>query len=143
VIHEVYLKLAAGSQTAWEDRTHFFAVAAKAMRQVLVDHARAKHAAKRGGNVDALRLDDALTVADNSGDELIALDEALTALARLSPRQSEVVELRYFAGLSVEESAAMLKVSCETVMRDWSLAKAFLYREMKAQRPRPKPTPKP
>ena len=139
LIHEAYLKLAGGSEKTWEDRTHFFAVAATAIRQVLVDHARAKHAAKRGGDVQVLRLDDALSIADSARDDLIALDDALHALARLNPRQSEVVELRYFAGLSVEETAAVLSISPETVMRDWSVAKAFLYREMKSQGSPPKP----
>ena len=139
LIHEAYLKLAGGLEKTWEDRTHFFAVAATAIRQVLVDHARAKHAAKRGGDVQVLRLDDALSIADSARDDLIALDDALHALARLNPRQSEVVELRYFAGLSVEETAAVLSISPETVMRDWSVAKAFLYREMKSQGSPPKP----
>ena len=139
LIHEAYLKLAGGLEKTWEDRTHFFAVAATAIRQVLVDHARAKHAAKRGGDVQVLRPDDALSIADSARDDLIALDDALHALARLNPRQSEVVELRYFAGLSVEETAAVLSISPETVMRDWSVAKAFLYREMKSQGSPPKP----
>src|SRR5438874_168414 len=130
VIHEAYLKLAAAPERTWQNRAHFFGVAAKSMRRLLVDHARAKHAAKRGGEVRVAQLEEALNIAGGPTEELIGLDDALPALAELHSRQSEVVELRYFAGLSVEETAATLHVSPETVMRDWKLAKAFLYREM-------------
>ena len=101
-----------------ENRAHFFAVAAKAMRQVLVDHARTAHAAKRGGAVRALRLDEEMDTSGERMAQLIALDDALTDLAKLHPRQSEIIELRFFGGLSVEETARLLKVSPETVMRD-------------------------
>jgi RNA polymerase sigma factor (TIGR02999 family) len=137
IIHEAYLKLAAGSEQTWQDRVHFFAVAARAMRQILVDHARAKGAAKRGGDVEVVRLEDALSVADVRATSLLALDDAMQLLARLNARQSQVVELRYFGGFSVEETAAILKISTDTVTRDWILAKAFLYREMKVGSPYP------
>lgn len=131
LIHEAYLKLAGGSEKHWENRAHFFGVAAKAMRHVVVDHARARQSAKRGGEVQVLRLDGGLEIASGRSSELVALDDALTALVKLNPRQSEIVELRYFAGLSVEETAAILRISPDTVMRDWKIAKAFLYWQMK------------
>ena len=130
VIHEVYLRLAGRSEKHFENRAHFFGVAAKAMRHAVVDHARAKQSAKRGGEIQVLPLDEGLDVAGGRTDQMVALDDALTALDKLNPRQSQVVELRYFAGLSVDEAAAMLQVSPVTVMREWKLAKAFLHREM-------------
>jgi RNA polymerase sigma factor (TIGR02999 family) len=134
LIHEAYLKLvgtAPGKQ--WKDRAHFFGVAAKAMRHLLVDHGRAGGAAKRGGAARMIRLEEGLNIPDRFGPDLVALNDALDALAKLSPRQAEVVELRYFAGLSVEETAAVLNLSRETVMRDWGVAKAYLQRELKAR----------
>jgi RNA polymerase sigma factor (TIGR02999 family) len=131
VIHEAYLKLAAGADHDWESRAHFFGVAAKAMRHVLVDHARTRLSAKRGGEVRAVTLDEGIAIAGGQERELVALDDALTTLAQLHPREGQVVELRYFAGLSVDETAAVLKVSPETVARDWRFAKSFLKREMK------------
>jgi len=130
VIHEAYLKLAGESEKRWEDRAHFFGVAANAMRHILVDHARAKKAAKRGGEIRMVQLDEGLNIAGRS-DEIIALNEALNTLASIDPRKSKMVELRYFGGLSVKETAAILQISPETVMRDWKFAKALLYREMK------------
>jgi RNA polymerase sigma-70 factor (ECF subfamily) len=130
LIHEAYLRLAPDSAKKWENRAHFFGVAAKAMRHVLVDHARTRHAAKRGGAVRALRLDEEIDTSGERMAQLIALDDALTDLAKLHPRQSEVIELRFFGGLSVEETAALLKVSPETVMRDWRIAKAWLHGEL-------------
>lgn len=130
LIHEAYLKLAADSARHWENSDHFFAVAAKAMRQVLVDHARAGQACKRGGSVPVLQLGDGVPVALQPATELIALDDALTALAKLHPRQSEAVELRYFGGLSVEEAGKILNVSQDTVIRDLRFAKAWLKREL-------------
>ena len=131
VIHEAYLRMAGSSERTWESRTHFFAVAAKAMRHAIVDHARGKRSAKRGGEGTVLRLDHELDIANHRSEELIALDDALTALAKLNSRQSEVVELRYFAGLSVEETASVLQVSADTVMRDWKVARVFLHREIR------------
>jgi RNA polymerase sigma-70 factor (ECF subfamily) len=130
VIHEAYMKLGGDSPKLWESRNHFFAVAAKAMRQVLVDHARAGQTYKRGGSVAVVQLDDDVAVALQPATELIALDDALTTLAKLHPRQGEAVELRYFGGLSLEELARILKVSEDTVIRDLRFAKAWLRREL-------------
>jgi len=131
LLHEAYLKLTGDSDRHWENRHHFLGVAAKAMRHVLVDHARAKHAGKRGGAVKIVPLDDGVAVATGRTAELVALDDALTALAALHPRQSQVVELRYFGGLTVDEAATILKVSPDTVMRDWSFAKAWLHSQIR------------
>jgi RNA polymerase sigma-70 factor, ECF subfamily len=131
VIHEAYLKLGGSSDKDWENRGHFFGVAAKVMRHVLVDHARSRRAAKRGGEVRIEQLDEGADFGDARTAETIALDDALTSLAAQYPRQAEVVELRYFGGFSVEETAATLKLSPETVARDWRFAKAFLRSELK------------
>ena len=130
LIHEAYVRLAGGPGKRWDNRAHFFGVAAKAMRHDLVDHARATASAKRGGAARAVRLDEGVVATRERMAGLIALDDALTDLAKLHPRQSEVVELRFFGGLSVEETAGVLKVSPETVMRDWRAAKAWLHREL-------------
>jgi len=130
LIHEAYLRLAGDSAKSWKNRQHFFGVAAKAMRHVLVDHARARQAAKRGGAVQVVSLDEAIATSPERLAGLIALDEALTDLAKLHPRQSEVIELRFFGGLGVEDTAEVLKVSPETVALDWRAAKAWLHREL-------------
>lgn len=130
LIHEAYIKLAGQEEKRWQNRAHFFGVAAQAMRHILVDHARTRHAAKRGGAVRAFSLDEAAVLADDQAATLVALDDALKGLARFAPRQSQVVELRYFGGLSVKETAEVLKVSAETVTRDLRMAKAWLLREM-------------
>jgi RNA polymerase sigma factor (TIGR02999 family) len=131
LIHEAYLKLIDQREVNWESRTHFFAIAANLMRRILVDHARTKHRAKRGGSGEDLPLDEAmLVVSDEKTIDLIALDEALTRLAEFDEQQARIVELRYFSGLSLEETAAVLKVSRTTVATDWSLAKAWLHREL-------------
>ena len=130
LIHEAYMRVAGDSGKQWENRTHFFGVAAKAMRCVLVDHARSRGSAKRGGAVRPVTLDEGIHTSGERMAGLIALDDALTDLAKLHPRQSQVIELRFFAGLSVEETAAILKVSPDTVMRDWRAAKAWLEREL-------------
>jgi RNA polymerase sigma factor (TIGR02999 family) len=127
LIHEAYLRLVGQPAKQWQNRAHFFAVAAQAMRHVLVDYARSRGYQKRGGGARAVSLDEAAIVSHERAAELIALDEALTDLAALHPRQSQVVELRFFGGLSVEETAEVLKVSPDTVMRDWRMAKAWLY----------------
>ena len=132
VIHEAYLKLVGRSDMDWENRAHFFGVAAKAMRHVLVDHARTRRAAKRGGEVRIEQLDEDANVGVARPVGMIALDDALTLLAEQYPRQAEVVELRYFGGLSVEETAVTLKLSPETVARDWRFAKAFLRSELRS-----------
>src|SRR5215831_4175693 len=125
VINEAYLKLAAGRDGNWKNRSHFFGVAAKAMRHVLVDYARSQRASKRGGEIAIVPLDEDPAATDKNAAEVIALDFALTALAKSFPRQGQVVELRYFGGLSVEEAAQALNISQETVTRDWKFARAF------------------
>jgi len=130
LIHEAYLRLVGQEDKHWESRAHFFGVAAQAMRHILVDYARARHAGKRGGEARVVSLEEAAFVPEERAAELVALDDALAELARLSPRQSRVVELRYFGGLSVTETAEVLKVSSDTVTRDWNHAKAWLHREL-------------
>lgn len=130
LIHEAYLRLAGHSPQQWESRAQFYGVAAKAMRHVLVDHARARQAAKRGGGWQAVPLEQGIAVSDERLAGLVALDEALGRLSKLHPRQSEVIELRFFGGLGVEDTAAMLRVSAETVMLDWRAAKAWLHKEL-------------
>jgi RNA polymerase sigma factor (TIGR02999 family) len=131
LIHEAYLKLIDRRDVTWQSRTHFFAVAAQAMRRILVDYARAKHREKRGGDSVQLSLEGAtLVAAKEKGTDLIALDEALTKLAERDKQQASVVELRYFSGLSLEETAEALHVSRATVARDWEAARAWLHREL-------------
>ena len=129
LVHEAYLRLVNVNQVQWEDRAHFFAVAAQMMRRILVDHARARHAAKRGGGQLTLILDDAVALPRQRSVDLIALDDALTALAALDRRQSQIVELRFFAGLSIEDAARVLMISPATVKREWATARAWLRRE--------------
>jgi RNA polymerase sigma factor (TIGR02999 family) len=129
LVNEAYMRLVDYNRMQWQDRAHFFAASAQLMRRILVEHAR-RHNLKRGGGLQHVSLGDvALVVGDRSAD-LIALDDAMGALARIDPRKAQVVELRFFGGLSVPETADVLKVSPVTVMRDWSTAKAWLYREM-------------
>jgi RNA polymerase sigma factor (TIGR02999 family) len=131
LVHEAYLRLVGQSSVEWQGRAHFFGVAAKAMRSVLVDHARARGAAKRGGSVRAITLDDAGGVAGPQASvDVLALDEALGRLAELDPRKSQMVELRYFGGLGIDEAAAVLGVSPATVKREWTTARAWLRREL-------------
>jgi RNA polymerase sigma factor (TIGR02999 family) len=130
LIHEAYLRLVGQEEKHWENRAHFFGVAAQAMRHILVDYARARNTGKRGGEARTVSLEEAAIVSKERAAELVALDDALAELARLSPRQGRVVELRYFGGLSVEETAEVLKVSVDTVTRDWRQAKAWLHREL-------------
>lgn len=139
VVHEAYLKLVGESSKHWENRSHFYGVAAKAMRHILVDHARSSQTAKRGAGQVMMPLDEALAAMPERMPQVIALDDALTALSKLNPRHSEVVELRIFGGLSVEETAEVLKISPETVMRDWRVAKAWLGRELGAADSQPAP----
>lgn len=134
LINEVYLRLADEGQMVLEDRDDFFAVCSNLMRQVLVDMARARMAAKRDGGIRA-PLEEAMLVSQNPDAELLALDEALDALSALNARQGRVVVLRYFGGLTVEETAKALKVSPETVKRDWRLAKVWLFRELNRKQP--------
>ena len=127
LVNEAWLRLVDAQQVRWQNRAHFFAVSAQLMRRILVSAARARQAHKRGGEAQPVALDEALTIAAERAAELVALDDALTALQALDPRRSQVVELRYFGGLSVEETAEVLQVSPETVMREWKRAKAWLY----------------
>lgn len=132
LINEAYLKLVDRRDVEWESRTHFFAVAANAMRCILVDHARTKHREKRGGDNIKLSLEEAMPVAaKDDGVDLIALDEALNKLAGFDVQQARVVELRYFSGLSLDETAHALNISRATVARDWESARAWLYHELK------------
>lgn len=130
LVHEVYLRLIDHRRIQWQDRTHFMAVAAQAMRRILVEHARARHGAKRGGHQLRVTLSEAADVPYEQASDLLNLDEALTALAALDLRKSRMIELRYFAGLSVEETAEVLGISRATLMRDWQAAKLWLTREM-------------
>ena len=130
LVHETFLRLVDSSQVRWQNRAHFFAVAAQLMRRILVDFARARHYQKRGGGARPLSLDEELVLPVERGADLVALDDALSALAVLDPRKSRVVEMRFFGGLSVKETAEVLKVSSDTVLRDWKLAKAWLMREL-------------
>jgi len=133
LVHEAYVRLVDSAQTSYESRAEFFAVCAQVMRHILVDWARSRQALKRGGQVAPLELDEALAVGEEPGRDLVALDDALRALTAQDPRKGQVVELRFFGGLSVEETAAVLKVSPETVMRDWKLAKSWLRRELRGE----------
>src|SRR5438445_6693270 len=130
LVNEAYLRLVDTRGMRWQNRAHFFAVSAKIMRRILVDFARARQNLKRGGGARQVTLDEGLVVSPESGADLLALDEALEQLAALNPRQSMVVELRYFGGLNEEEAAAALNVSPRTVRHDWSVARAWLYREL-------------
>jgi RNA polymerase sigma factor (TIGR02999 family) len=134
LVHEVYLKLAAQNPVDWRNKAHFFAMAAQIMRHILVDYARTRQREKRGGPQTKIALperEDALKLASPSDPQLIALDDALNALAEKDPRKSLIVELRYFTGLSIEETADALDVSVTTVKREWTMAKAWLRREMR------------
>jgi RNA polymerase sigma factor (TIGR02999 family) len=129
LVHEAFLRLAGKEGKQWQNREHFFGVAARAMRHILVDHARARCAGKRGGEVHSASLDPNL-VSEERAASLVALDDALSALSAVAPRQGRVVELRYFGGLSVEETGRVLGLSPETITRDWRMAKAWLLREL-------------
>ena len=131
LVHEAYLRLAGPDAPEWRNRAHFFGVAANLMRQILVEHARARHAAKRGGHAVKLSLEEASDVPVAVDVDVLALDEAMQQLAQLDARQAQIVELRFFGGLSVEDSAEVLGISPATVKRDWTSARAWLYREMK------------
>jgi RNA polymerase sigma factor (TIGR02999 family) len=130
LVHEAYLRLIDQKQASWQNRAHFFAVSGQIMRRILVDYARARQAEKRGGGAATLLLNEAIDLPDQRNFELIALDDALDRLAKLDPQQSRVVELRFFAGLSIEETAEALRVSRATVNRDWVTARAWLVREL-------------
>lgn len=133
LVNEAYLRLIDARQVHWQDRAHFLAICARAMRQILVDHARSRAARKHGGGQALLQFDETLGIPQTSHSQLLKLDDALNRLAQLDPRKSQVVELRFFGGLSLEETAAALKTSPRTVKRDWQLARAWLFRELSAK----------
>jgi RNA polymerase sigma-70 factor, ECF subfamily len=128
LVNEAYLRLVDQKNVRWQDRAHFFGIAARLMRQILVDYARRRRYKKRGGEARLMSLDEALVVSEERAADVMALDDALKTLAEIDPRQSQIVELRFFGGLSIEETAQVLEVSPGTVMRDWTLAKAWLHR---------------
>lgn len=134
LVHEAYLRLIDQTKVEWHNRAHFFGVAAQMMRRILIDHAKAKHRAKRGGVTPKISLDETVHFTDERASELVALDEALKTLAEIDERKSRIVELRYFGGLTVDETATVLGISDKTVMRDWKLAKAWLYDEIQRSR---------
>ncbi|MGE0130905.1 MAG: sigma-70 family RNA polymerase sigma factor [Blastocatellales bacterium] len=136
LVHEAWLRLIDQTRVDWRNRAQFFGVAAQMMRRILVDHARTKHREKRGGDAVRLSLDDVINLSRERAADLLALDDALEALAAMDERKSRVVELRYFGGFSVEETAQILGVSPDTVMRDWKMAKAWLYQELKREAPK-------
>jgi RNA polymerase sigma factor (TIGR02999 family) len=130
LVNEAFLKLVNRKNLQWQNRAHFFGLAAQVMRTILVDHARSHASAKRGGGARNLELDEALLVSQQKASEVVALDDALKQLALIDPRQSRIVELRFFGGLTVEEAAEVLHVSPVTIKREWSTARAWLYREL-------------
>ena len=135
LVNEAYIRLVDTTKASWQNRSHFFAICANVMRRILVEWARSRQALKRGGAAVPLELVESLVVADEPGQDLVALDDALKDLSGLDPRKGKVVELRFFGGLSVEETADALKISCETVMRDWKFAKSWLRRELAKEKP--------
>ncbi len=133
LVHEAYLKLAGQRDAKWQNRAHFFGVASQLMRRILVDYARAHLRDKRGGKQEKVSLDECLLVSPDRGDELLAVHESLARLEAMDARQARIVELRYFGGLTMEETAEVLHLSSKTVMREWNMAKAWLYGSLKGQ----------
>ncbi len=133
LLHEAYIKLTAQHSARWQNRAQFFAVASQLMRRILVDYARTQHRIKRGGEQEKVSLDAVLLVSPDRTEELIAVNESLSRLEKLDPRQGRIVELRYFGGLTVDEAAEVLGVSSKTVMREWNTAKAWLYGDLKGR----------
>jgi RNA polymerase sigma factor (TIGR02999 family) len=131
LVHEAYLKLVRQQRVSWQGRAHFFGIAAQLMRRILIDHARGRRRAKRGAAQGTLPLDEALCFSPERSEQLVRLDEALERLSKLDARQSRIVELRFFGGLSVEETSELLGISPKTVKRDWSVAKAWLHAELR------------
>ncbi|MEW6208017.1 MAG: sigma-70 family RNA polymerase sigma factor [Acidobacteriota bacterium] len=131
LVHEAYLKLVDQKKVRWQNRSHFFAIAAQAMRRILIDHARTRLSARRGGSEQKIALDDgAIDISEERASSLVALDEALERLAEIDPQKSRIVELRFFGGLSIEETAHALGIGTATVIRQWRVAKAWLYKEV-------------
>jgi RNA polymerase sigma-70 factor (ECF subfamily) len=134
LINEVYLRLIDWKRVDWKNRAHFFSVSAQLMRRILVDFARSRKYAKRGAGVQIVSLDEAATVSRDRAGDIAAVDEALKRLEAMDPRKGQIVELRFFGGMSIEEIAALLKVSTRTVLREWDLAKAWLHREIRGEK---------
>jgi RNA polymerase sigma factor (TIGR02999 family) len=130
LVHEAFLKMVGTDQQTYENRAHFFSIAANSMRQILIDEARKRKAAKRGGGITKVSLDEGAILTDDTADQLVTLDDAMKELATFDEQLSRIVELRFFAGLTIEETADVLSVSSSTVKREWNTAKAWLYREM-------------
>ena len=135
LVNEAYVRLVDARQVSWQDRAHFFALCARAMRQILIDHARARASEKRGGDQVAIEFDEAFAATPSSQINLLEINDALNRLAQMNPRMSQVVELRFFGGLNLEETAEALRVSTKTVRRDWDLARAWLYGELSGNQP--------
>ncbi|HSS18997.1 MAG TPA: sigma-70 family RNA polymerase sigma factor [Pyrinomonadaceae bacterium] len=135
LVHEAYLRMVDWENVSWENRAQFFAVAAQVMRRVLVDHARSRNAAKRGGSQQKLALDDAVSFANEKEFDVLALEDALVSLAKQDPRQAKIVELRFFGGMTIDEAAHVLKISSTTVKDDWTMAKAWFQRELSRNQP--------
>jgi RNA polymerase sigma factor (TIGR02999 family) len=135
LVNEAYVRLINAKDVAWQDRAHFLAVAARVMRRILVDHARSRHYQKRGGEMARVPFDEALVVVSEPDQDFVAIDEALTALALVDARKSQVVEMRFFGGLTLEETAEALQISRDTVKRDWKMAKVWLLRELRGGKP--------
>ena len=132
LVHEAYIQLVDWKNVSWQNRAHFFAAAAQMMRKILVDHAREKNALKRGGGLRTIALDDAISFPNHNNVDLMSLDDAMTELNSFDPQQAKIVELRFFGGLTIEETAHAMDISDSTVKRDWQIAKAWLYNRMKA-----------
>lgn len=132
LVHEAYIQLVDWKNVSWQNRAHFFAAAAQMMRKILVDHARERNALKRGGGARTIALDDAVSFPDQSNVDLMSLDAALSELESFDPQQAKIVEMRFFGGLTIEETAHAIGVSDSTVKREWQIAKAWLYNRMKA-----------
>ena len=130
LINEAYVRIVDGKSVKWQDRAHFFGVAAQIMRHILVDHARSSRSAKRGGGVQKLTLDEAVAGSQERNLDLVALNDSLNSLAQIDPQQSRIIELRFFGGLTIEETAEVMSISPATVKRDWNMAKAWLYGEI-------------
>jgi len=135
LVHEAYMRLVKQRNVSWQDRAHFFAIAGKLMRRILVDHARAHGRSKRAGGQYKVSLDEAVLLSPEQSDNLLELDAALDRLGKEHPRQSQIVEMRFFGGLSVEHIAEVLNISGKTVKRDWSVARAWLHREIRGEKP--------
>ena len=131
LVHEVYLRLS--REVQWRDKAHFFSIAAPLMRQILVDYSRRRRAAKRGGDAERISIDQAVLPLIERAEDIVALDEALAALSKVDPQQARIVELRFFSGLGIEETASVLEISPSTVKREWNIAKAWLARELRAR----------